>query len=188
MYDHFGKRFLDILIVLIALILLWPLLALVSLLIKIFDPGPIIFKQLRIGKDEVPFTFYKFRSMPVNTGDRASDELGLINMTWIGRLIRRTSLDELPQLFNILKGDMSIVGPRPPIPQQKELIKLRIDSGAIKCRPGLTGLAQVSSFDGMSVCCKAEFDSIYSKNIVFIGDIRIILRTFIYLFKPPPIY
>ena len=103
-------------------------------------------------------------------------------------MIRRTNLDELPQLFNILKGDMSIVGPRPPIPSQQELTELRKANGAIACRPGLTGLAQVSSFDGMTVPQKAAFDGEYAKRISFVGDITIILRTFVYLLKPPPVY
>lgn len=160
----------------------------IVLLVKFFDPGPIFFKQYRVGRDGVKFQFYKFRSMPVNTGDIPSDKVGEIELTWIGRFIRRSNLDELPQLLNILKGDMSVVGPRPPIPNQQKLIDIRMKNGSIEFRPGLTGLAQIKSFDGMSVVQKAEYDGLYAKNISFWSDIKIILNTFTYLLKPPPVY
>lgn len=188
MYRNWGKRFVDIIAAVCAFIVLMPILALIAILIKVFDPGPIIFRQQRIGRRGESFTFFKFRSMPVNTGDIPSDQVGQIKLTWIGRVIRRTNLDELPQLFNILRGDMSIVGPRPPIPSQTELLQERASNGADACRPGLTGLAQISSFDGMSVQQKAEFDGEYAANITFINDVLIILKTFGYLLKPPPVY
>lgn len=188
MYRKFGKRLLDLLVILIAFLILLPLMLVLAVLIKIFDPGPIFFKQKRVGVNGKEFWFYKFRSMPVNTGDIPSDKVGTISLTGVGKLIRRTNLDELPQFLNILKGDMSLVGPRPPIPSQDELIKLRIESGAIKCRPGLTGLAQVRSFDGMSVLEKANFDGLYASKVTFWGDVKIILSTFVYLLKPPPVY
>ncbi|MCL2919631.1 sugar transferase [Shewanella litorisediminis] len=188
MYSKIIKRLFDLLIVFFATVILLPLLIAVGVLIKLFDPGPVIFKQKRIGRHAKEFDFYKFRSMPVNTGDIPSDKLGLINITWVGRLIRRTNLDELPQLFNVLKGDMSIVGPRPPIVSQRQLVELRKQSGAIVCRPGLTGLAQVSAFDGMTVEQKASFDAEYARKVSFLTDVKIILRTFTYLLKPPPVY
>lgn len=187
-YQRFGKRFFDLFIVVFATLVLSPFMLLIALMIKVFDPGPIIFKQKRVGRGGSVFDFYKFRSMPVNTGDLPSDKVGQVQLTWIGKFIRRTNLDELPQLFNVLKGDMSIVGPRPPIPSQTELTDLRRDNGALHCRPGLTGLAQVSSFDGMSVPEKAAFDGKYADSVSFWGDVRIILRTFVYLLKPPPVY
>lgn len=188
MYLIFGKRMIDILLSLVAIISLSPILIITVLLIKIFDPGPVIFRQQRIGFCGLPFKFYKFRSMPLNTGDIASDKLGKVRLTWIGRFIRRTNIDELPQLYNVLKGDMSIVGPRPPIPSQTELIELRHKNGSLLCRPGLTGLAQVSSFNGMKVTQKAEFDARYASSISVSVDIIIILRTFLYILKPPPVY
>lgn len=187
-YQRFGKRFFDLFIVVFATLVLSPFMILIALMIKVFDPGPIIFKQKRVGRGGSVFDFYKFRSMPVNTGDLPSDKVGQVQLTWIGKFIRRTNLDELPQLFNVLKGDMSIVGPRPPIPSQTELTDLRRDNGALHCRPGLTGLAQVSSFDGMSVPEKAAFDGKYADSVSFWGDVSIILRTFVYLLKPPPVY
>lgn len=188
MYQKIGKRALDLSIVFTSLFILSPLLLVIACLIKVFDPGPIIFKQQRIGRYGHMFTFYKFRSMPVNTGDIPSDQVGKIKLTWIGKFIRRSNVDELPQLYNVLLGDMSIVGPRPPISSQSELIELRRQNGALQCRPGLTGLAQVNSFNGMSVAEKAAFDGTYSNNISLAGDIKIVLRTFIYLLKPPPVY
>ncbi|MDG1708257.1 MAG: sugar transferase, partial [Emcibacteraceae bacterium] len=96
MYKLFGKRLLDIFIVFSAVFILSPLMIIIALLIKIVDPGPIIFKQNRVGKNGELFSFFKFRSMPVNTGDLASDEVGQVKLTWVGRMIRRTSIDELP--------------------------------------------------------------------------------------------
>jgi len=187
-YKFFCKRIVDISIVFVATVFLSPLMLIIGLLIKLFDPGPVFFKQKRVGIDANEFWFYKFRSMPVNTGDISSDQIGGVKITWIGKLIRRTNLDELPQLFNILKGDMSVVGPRPPIVSQLELVELRRSNGSITLRPGLTGLAQIKSFDGMTVSQKAEFDGEYAENVSFIKDMKIILNTFAYLLKPPPVY
>lgn len=187
-YNSFGKRLLDFFIVFCSVVALSPLILIVTLLIKIFDPGPIIFKQSRVGKNGEEFNFYKFRSMPVNTGDLASDEVGQVKITWVGKIIRRTNIDELPQLFNVLKGDMSIVGPRPPILSQTQLLEFRKDNGALQCLPGLTGLAQVSSFDGMTVSEKAFFDGEYARKVSFYIDVKIILNTFLYLLRPPPVY
>jgi len=187
-YQLFGKRLMDVLIALCAIICLLPVLLMLAISIKLFDPGVIFFVQKRVGKDGKEFSFYKFRSMPMNTGDISSDKIGELKLTKIGKLLRRTNLDELPQLFNILKGDMSIVGPRPPIVNQTELIKLRKNNGALALLPGLTGLAQINSYDGMTVLSKAEFDGEYSKNISIFQDIKIILGTFLYLLKPPPVY
>ncbi|MCH2209160.1 MAG: sugar transferase [Lentisphaerales bacterium] len=184
----FGKRILDLFIVFFSLLFLWPLFLLVGLLIKIFDPGPIFFVQERIGRCGETFNFIKFRSMPVNTGDIPSDKIGDIKIAWIGKIIRRTSIDELPQLLNVAKGEMSIVGPRPSIASQTELVEQRRNNGSLKCVPGLTGLAQIKSYDGMTVEEKASFDGIYSAKVTFLGDFKIILCTFLYLLKPPPKY
>lgn len=188
MYSHGPKRALDVAASAAALILLSPVMLCVAAAIKIWDPGPVIFRQTRVGAGGRLFQFYKFRSMPVATGDLPSDGLGDVRLSWIGRLIRRTNIDELPQLWNILKGDMSIVGPRPPLTSQEELLALRRESGAIECRPGLTGWAQVLSYDGMSVTEKARLDAEYAHNVSFAKDAKIVLRTFGYLAKPPPKY
>jgi O-antigen biosynthesis protein WbqP len=185
---HRLKRLLDVAIAGVALILLLPLLAAVALLIKIGDPGPVIFCQQRTGAGGRPFRFYKFRSMPVGTGDVPSDKLNDVKLTAVARFIRRTNIDELPQLWNIVKGDMSLVGPRPPLPSQTKLIELRRANGALDCRPGLTGLAQVNSYDGLSVERKAELDGRYAARASLATDLAIVLRTFGYLMKPPPKY
>lgn len=183
-----GKRAIDVVASLLAVMILSPLLIAIAILIKVFDPGSIIFKQKRIGRNGDIFLFYKFRSMPESTGNLPSDKIGQIELTWIGKFIRRTNIDELPQLFNIIKGDMSLVGPRPPIPSQEELIKLRLDNESIFCLPGLTGFAQIMSYDGMSIKEKAAFDGDYAKKISLKFDILIVLKTFSYLLKPPPVY
>ena len=188
MYKKFGKRFFDIFLSTAAMLILSPPMVFISLLIKITDPGSIIFKQSRIGRGGQEFEFYKFRSMPVNTGDVSSDKVGDVRIGRVGKFIRRTSIDELPQLFNILLGDMSIVGPRPAIPSQTELINLRKNNNSIQCLPGLTGYAQINSFNGMSVKEKADLDEEYANSISLINDLKIIIRTFSYLSKPPPVY
>lgn len=188
MYSDFGKRWFDVVFALTAILAFLPVLVFIALLIKLYDPGPVIFRQKRTGLNGDVFDFYKFRSMPVNTGNIPSDQLGGVKLTWVGKFIRRTNVDELPQLVNILKGDMSIVGPRPPLPTQCELIEYRRQNGALFCRPGLTGLAQISSFNGMKVIEKADFDGRYSRSISFRNDLMIIFKTFGYLLKPPPVY
>ena len=187
-YLAFGKRAFDVAFSILGALFLSPLLICAAILIKIFDSGPIIYRQKRVGMGGALFKFYKFRSMPVNTVDIPSNQIGQVRLTWIGSLIRRTSIDELPQLINILMGDMSIVGPRPPLESQTELLELRLKNGALFCRPGLTGLAQISSFSGMTTSEKAYFDAQYAKNISFKNDLLIIFKTFRYLLRTPPVY
>lgn len=188
MYRQWLKRLLDIAAAAAGLVLLSPVLALIAILIKITDPGPVIFVQNRVGRGGRLFRFFKFRSMPCGTPELSSDKIQELKISAIGRLIRRTNIDELPQLANVLKGDMSLVGPRPPIASQHELIELRRASGALDCRPGLTGLAQVNSFDNMSVAEKAGFDADYASKVSLMLDLGIIFRTVSYLLKPPPKY
>lgn len=188
MYRRFGKRLVDIALAAAALLALLPLLALVAIIIKVEDGGSVIFRQRRIGRGMQPFMLLKFRSMRENVGDVPSERARTLPITRIGKLIRRTNIDELPQLVNILRGDMSVVGPRPALPSQTELIALREANGAFTVRPGLTGLAQVNAYDNMPACHKAEFDGTYAARITLWGDMGIILRTFVYLTKPPPTY
>lgn len=188
MYRRAGKRLLDIVVAGTALVLLSPLLALLALGARWSSPGPAIFRQNRVGRDGEIFTFYKFRSMPIDTGDISSDQVGAVALRPFGKFLRRSNLDELPQLYNILRGDMSLIGPRPPIPSQAELIALRRRNGALAVRPGLTGLAQVNSFDGMSIDAKAGFDGEYARDVTLWRDMAIVVRTFGYLTRPPPTY
>ncbi|MEO5330765.1 MAG: sugar transferase [Magnetococcus sp. YQC-5] len=172
----------------IAILALSPIMILIAFLIRIEDGHSVFFRQARVGLNGRLFQVIKFRSMPVNTKNVPSAEAGELKVTTIGKILRRTNLDELPQLFNILKGDMSVVGPRPALERQKDLYELRDKLGVTKHKPGLTGLAQIKSFDGMSDFEKARFDAIYCNNITFFGDMAIILRTFGYLLRPPPVY
>lgn len=188
MYKFFFKRLIDVFASFGVLVLLSPVMLLVALVIFFQDFGPIIFKQQRVGKGGSGFWFYKFRSMPVNTPNVQSSDTKKLVITPFGKFIRRTSLDELPQLINILKGDMSLIGPRPPIPSQKELIRLRKENGALNCRPGLTGLAQINSYDFMPEEEKAKWDGIYASSISFIKDTKIVFKTLGYLTSPPPTY
>ena len=187
MYENLGKRLFDVIWSAFFLLLLSPLFLLVSGLILLFDPGPVLFSQLRVGRNGVPFRIYKFRSMPVNTPSVPSNQLGYVRISRIGKLIRRTSIDELPQLYNILVGDMSVVGPRPPLHDQVELVTLRRQNGSLRLRPGLTGLAQIRAFNGMSFEQKASFDADYAVSVSFFVDFSIICQTISYLFKAPPV-
>jgi O-antigen biosynthesis protein WbqP len=187
-YQVFGKRLFDILWAVCSLLFLFPLLLVVALAIVIFDPGPVLFTHYRVGRDGKQFLFYKFRSMPVGTPAVPSDRLGEVRLSPIGRFIRRTNIDELPQLLNILKGDMSVVGPRPSLLDQTELINRRRSNGSLDLRPGLTGLAQIRAFNGMSLKEKSEFDAIYARSVSLSFDLSIVIQTVFYLFSSPPVY
>lgn len=188
LYRVVGKRSLDAVVSAAALLVLTPLLLLIGIAIKLEDGGKAIFRQRRIGRNGAPFVLFKFRSMPENVGDLPSDAATTLRITRVGRVLRRSNLDELPQLFNILRGDMSLVGPRPALISQDELIRLRSESGADQVRPGLTGLAQVTSYDGMPVAEKARRDAQYMNDISFGTDLSLIWRTLGYLRRPPPVY
>lgn len=188
MYDLRGKRAADLIVSMLAIIMLSPIMLITAVLIRLFDSGSVIFRQVRVGRNGQLFTLFKFRSLPIGTQSLPSDQVGKIKVSWLGRIIRRTNIDELPQLFNILRGDMSVVGPRPAIVQQEKLTSLRRQSGALSCRPGLTGLAQIRSFDGMTIEQKADFDAEYARHVTLLRDFSIILKTFVYLVKRPPLY
>ena len=134
------------------------------------------------------FIIYKFRSLPINIKNLPSTKIKKIKINFIGRVIRRTNIDELPQLYNILLGDMSLVGPRPCLMNQKKLMKFRDRKKIFNFKPGLTGLAQIFSYDGMSIQKKVSYDSMYVKKITLLNDLYIIFRTFFYLLKKPPLY
>ncbi|MCO6146880.1 sugar transferase [Flavobacterium sp. NRK1] len=188
MYRTFFKRLIDITASLICIIIFAPLFFIVGLIIYLQDRGNPFFRQSRVGLYEKQFVLMKFRSMPVNTANVPSNEVAKIKITPFGKFIRRSNLDELPQLFNIFLGEMSIVGPRPALPSQTELVLMRREKNAYSCRPGLTGLAQVNSYDNMPETEKAKWDGIYAGNLTFLQDVKIVLRTFVYLTKKPPTY
>jgi O-antigen biosynthesis protein WbqP len=182
------KRIFDVILASFLLVCLAPIYIIIAFVIRLQDGGPAIFKQMRIGKGGQDFKFYKFRSMPLSTPNVESKDTKKLQITPFGKFIRRTNLDELPQFYNVLKGDMSFIGPRPPIPQQFDLIDLRKKNGAINLIPGLTGWAQVNSFDRMSVEQKAKFDGEYALKISFLLDCVILFKTALYFTKKPPTY
>lgn len=172
------KRLFDIFISLFAIVIFSPILILIALIIKIESKGPIIFKQDRPGIYNKLFKIYKFRSMKIDTPNVATDLLDPSDfITKSGKIIRKTSLDELPQLFNILKGDMTVVGPRPALYNQYELIEKRTRVNVHTIKPGLTGLAQVMGRDDNSDDQKVQYDKFYLENQSFILDMYIIYKT-----------
>lgn len=180
-YRDFFKRMCDVVFSLIAIIILVLPMLIIALLIKLDSPKePVLFKQIRIGKDDVPFTIFKFRSMSKDAPHQMATE-NFENpeeyITSVGRIIRKASLDELPQLFNVLKGDMSIIGPRPLIPIEKEVLAMRDESGASQVLPGITGLAQIHGRDEVTDENKAAYDGKYALNISILLDLSIFLKT-----------
>ena len=174
-----SKRTMDIVSSLVGLILLSPLFLLVAILIKLDSKGPIIFKQIRIGKNSKPFYIYKFRSMKIDAPNLSTEEF--INAsdftTKVGKFIRKTSIDELPQLVNILKGDMSIVGPRPVIEREVRLLEIRKECNVDSILPGITGLAQINGRDNIDDYEKVKYDFEYLSKRNLVLDIKIIINT-----------
>lgn len=182
------KRVFDIIFAVGLIVGLLPFFLFISFIIFIQDFGTPIFKQIRIGKNGEEFLFFKFRSMPLNTPNVESHQKEKLKITPFGKFIRRTNLDELPQFFNVLKGDMSFIGPRPPIASQKKLIAFRKANKSLFLKPGLTGWAQVNSYDGMPEAIKANFDGEYADRISLKMDLLILFKTVIYFTKKPPTY
>ena len=175
------KRMIDFLLALAATIVLSPVLIALALAVKLSSPGPVLFRQKRVGIHKRHFTIYKFRSMRTDAPkDQATHLLQNAQsyITPVGRFLRKSSLDELPQLFNILRGDMAVVGPRPALYNQYDLIAERDRYGANDVLPGLTGLAQVEGRDELPIAVKARLDGEYVKSISFATDFGLILRTF----------
>lgn len=183
---RFVKRFLDIILSLAAICGLGWLLIIIAVIIKLEDGGNILFKQKRIGLNKSEFYIYKFRTMKVSTPKDVPTHLlesPESYITSIGKLLRKSSLDELPQLFNILKGEMSIVGPRPALWNQSDLIAERDKYGANGVTPGLTGWAQVNGRDELPIEVKSEYDGEYVDRMGFIFDVYIIVKTIVSVFK-----
>ena len=186
---NFIKQIMDICISLLATILLLPVFAVIIIAIRVSSKGPAIFKQERAGKDGKPFTFYKFRTMradvdPFGASPKSGDDPRL---TRTGKLLREYSLDELPQLFNVLKGDMSIVGPRPLYVSQMAEWNER-QKKRLLVKPGLTGLAQISGRGELTREDKLELDVKYVETASFWADIKMILATVIQVFRRKSIY
>ena len=185
MYQRYCKRLLDFVLSLAACIVLAPVMLAIAVWIKLDSPGPVFFRQRRVGAHKTHFNILKFRTMRGDTPHDVPTHL-LKNadsyITKSGAFLRKTSLDELPQIYNILLGQMAIIGPRPALYNQYDLIEARDKVHANDVRPGLTGLAQVNGRDELPIDVKARYDGEYAANITFLGDLKIFFGTFGYVF------
>ncbi|BDA83422.1 sugar transferase [Aureimonas sp. SA4125] len=171
------KRLFDVTVSLVALILLGWAIVVLAVLVRASSPGPGIFAQTRVGRGETPFRCYKLRTMQLGTVEAASHDTPAAAVTPLGQKLRRWKLDELPQLVNVLRGEMSFVGPRPCLPVQAVLIAERRQKGVYAVRPGITGLAQVQGIDMSDPVRLAAIDADYVRNQSFPGDLGLILKT-----------
>lgn len=190
MYQHFWKRVVDFLAALISLIILIIPMAIVAVMIKLDSKGPVFFKQERYGLNSKPFMMYKFRSMEANAPIKANHDFDDIqsHITKFGMFIRKTSIDELPQLWNVLKGDMSIIGPRALASTDQLVLDLRKQNGADHVRPGITGWAQVNGRNMVSDEEKAYYDQSYARQICLKFDIKIYILTIVSVLKREGIF
>lgn len=179
LYRTIIKRGIDIIASSILLVGLSPIFLIISIWIKLDSKGPVLFRQQRIGLKNKPFIILKFRSMKENTPDIATAEFENPEcyITRSGKVLRKTSLDELPQLINVFKGEMSFIGPRPLISSEQVVLSLRKKNGADSVLPGITGLAQVNGRDEVSPKDKAKLDGKYAQNITFWSDLSICMKT-----------
>ena len=189
MYKNFFKRLIDFVIALCGTPFLLIIFLVVAPLIYLEDKGPVFYNATRRGKDGKDFKMYKFRSMYVNSPDLRNEDGSTYNgendprVTKIGKILRKTSLDETPQLLNILKGDMSIIGPRPALWNQDDLIEERDKYNVHSVLPGLTGWAQINGRDELEIPVKAKFDGEYIEKMSLLFDIKIFFGTIIKVFK-----
>ena len=180
MYQVFIKRFLDIILSFLAILVLGIPMLIIALAIKLDSPGSVMFTQRRVGKDKTFFKIYKFRTMRSDTPhDAPTHELNNPEkwITKVGAFLRKTSLDELPQIFNILVGNMSIIGPRPALWNQDDLVAERDKYGANNVRPGLTGWAQINGRDELEIPVKAKLDGEYVEKMSFLFDCKCFFGT-----------
>ena len=179
MYKHFFKRFIDIVLSFIGGIVLLPVFLIIAIAIVIDDPGPVFFRQKRVGKNKKLFWLHKFRSMKVKTPDIPTHLLENPEqyITRVGKFLRKTSLDELPQVYDILFGKMSIIGPRPALWNQDDLIAERDKYGANDIKPGLTGWAQINGRDELEIPVKAKLDGEYVEKMSFGFDCKCFFGT-----------
>ena len=180
MYQKYGKRIMDIFLSGCGIVLLAPVYLLIAVAIKVDDPGPVFFRQKRVGIHKTHFQILKFRTMKMETPKDTPTHL-LQNpeqyITRVGRILRKTSLDELPQIFQIFTGKMSIIGPRPALWNQFDLIEERDKYGANDVRPGLTGWAQINGRDELPIDVKAHLDGEYVENLSFLFDCKCFFGT-----------
>jgi O-antigen biosynthesis protein WbqP len=180
------KQIIDFLLVLIGVLVLWPVFLIIAIAIKTNSKGPILFKQKRLGKNKSEFYILKFRTMRTDTPQDMPTHLledPDFFITKVGKFLRKTSLDELPQIINILKGEMSIVGPRPALWNQYDLIAERDKYGANDIKPGLTGWAQINGRDELPIEVKSKLDGEYAVNISFKFDVKVFFMTILSVLK-----
>ncbi|MEK4039037.1 sugar transferase [Paenibacillus sp. FSL L8-0493] len=180
------KQTIDFLLALIGMLVLWPVLLIIAIAIKITSKGPVLFKQKRLGKNKLEFYILKFRTMRTDTPQDMPTHLledPDFFITKVGKFLRKTSLDELPQIINILKGEMSIVGPRPALWNQYDLIAERDKYGANDIKPGLTGWAQINGRDELPIEKKASLDGEYVASLSFKFDIKVFFMTILSVLK-----
>ncbi|MGN0651527.1 MAG: sugar transferase [Gemmiger sp.] len=185
MYKSCFKRILDLILSLAACVVLAIPMAAIAVWIKLDSPGPVFFKQRRVGAHKEHFNILKFRTMRGDTPHDVPTHLLKDADSYItksGAFLRRTSLDELPQIYNIVAGQMSIIGPRPALYNQYDLIEARDKVHANDIRPGLTGLAQVNGRDELPIDVKARYDGEYAANVTFLNDVKIFFRSIGYVF------
>lgn len=178
-YQKYIKTIIDVLFASLLTVAVLPLLALIAVSVKLTSPGPVLFKQLRYGKNSEQFWIYKFRTMQIDAPILADQAFYNKDkyLTPIGKFLRSTSLDELPQLINILDGDMSFIGPRPLSDTDIEVISARLENGADLIKPGITGYAQVNGRNTIDNEQKAYLDSVYAENISLKFDVWIVFQT-----------
>lgn len=172
-----SKRLFDVLVAIPMIVLAVPLVIAAGIAVKATSSGPAIFVQERMGRGKNVFLCYKLRTMATGTASVPTHEANNTAITPVGRVLRRTKIDELPQLWNVLRGDMSLVGPRPCLPNQLELIEERQVRGVFAGRPGITGLGQVSGVDMSTPAKLAQIDADYLANASFPGDLAILFKT-----------
>lgn len=191
LYRYYIKTLVDVLLAVAVLAVVLPLFALIAIAVKLDSEGPVFFKQRRCGRHGRVFMIYKFRTMyqtaPCDRPVKALENPELY-ITRTGRVLRRTSLDELPQLFNIIKGEMSLIGPRPFLLAEGEMLAAREKAGVTAVRPGITGLAQINGRNRISIAEKVAFDRKYVENIRFLTDAAIFFKTIRYVLKRQDIY
>ena len=193
MYVRFGKRIWDIVIGLIALPFVLLIIAVLAPIIKLEDGGPVFYNAPRVGKDGRDFTMYKLRSMKVNAPDLVMEDGSTYNgaddprMTRIGAFMRKASIDEMPQFLNVLKGDMSVVGPRPDLRRETELYE-GDDGEKLLVKPGITGYAAVYGRNSLPWRDRLKLDVYYVRHVSFALDVKVFFRTFYVIFKQDGVY
>ena len=179
------KRDSDLILSILAIIVLFPIMTIIAISIKVTSKGPVFFKQKRAGINSKPFYIYKFRTMKNNAPILSTEEF--VNcksyITKIGKFLRKTSLDEIPQFLNVIKGEISLVGPRPIMLEEKDLIELRKEKGVDSVRPGITGFAQINGRDNISIEKKVSYDEVYVDKASVLFDLKIIFITALKVIK-----